>query len=181
MPKLNLILWRKKKEIWTLVALLGFVTLVNLPIVDRFPLLLHVAFKGGGTTFKEYKIHTGLDYIYHHHEYLGGVSVQKISPGFKQIDRGYYLKFEEGTSKEIKELSLLCERPISTCETIPFDNFIGVTLGTYIEVNDEIINRTIYYNSECDVFISHTGNPFDQIYLDMVTRFFNDSCPSTNS
>jgi hypothetical protein len=56
-----------------------------------------------------------------------------------------------------------------------------MTLGTYINVNDEIINRTLYYNPECDVFISHIGDPFNQIYLDMVKGFFNDNCPPIRS
>jgi len=181
MPRSKLVLYRNKKEVWILVVSLGLIALLNSPIADKAPLFLMIAYQGDGTTLNGYKIHTGFDYIFNHDEYLGGVSVQKVASNFKAIDWSYYLKFEEGTSKEIEQISAMCKRPISNCETISFDNFVGVNVGTYIEVNDEIINLTVYYNPDCDVFIRHNGNPFDQVYLEMVNRFFNDNCVESNS
>ena len=178
MPRIQL--YRKKKELWVLVLLVGLVAFFVSPVSDSTPGFLFALSQGAGTELKGYKIHTGLKYIYHHREYLGGVSLSKISSNFKGIENGYYLTFDEGAKKEINKLTKLCTREISSCESTSFDGYEGIGLSTYIESIDEIINRTIYFNRSCEVFISHMGNPFDSKYIEVVERFFHENCNQSN-
>ncbi len=182
---MKLVFWNGKKDLHSLIFLLVFIAFLISPLSGKLPkgaaTYFQTVFQGDGTTLNGYKIYTGNDYIYRHHEFLGGVTVQKVSSGFQGFDWSYSLSFDEGTSREIGNVASICESPKSKCETITFDNFIGVNTATYIEVINKIYNRTVYYNPNCDVFVSHTGNPFDQIYLNMVKRFFNDNCQQSNS
>jgi len=178
-PKIQL--YRKKKELWVLVFLVGLVAFFISPVSDSTPGFLFALSQGTGTELKGYKIHTGLKYIYHHYKYLGGVSLSKISLNFKGIENGYYLSFNEGAKKEIDKLTQLCTREISSCESISFDGYEGFVLSTYIESIDEIVNKTIYFNRSYSVYISHSGNPFDSKYIEVVERFFHDNRNQSNS
>ena len=179
MPRIQL--YKKKKELWALVLLAGIAAFFNSPASDSAPGFIYALSQGTGTELNGYKIHTGLKYIYHHHKYLGGVSLQKISSKFKGTENGYFLSFNEGAKKEFNKLTKLCTREVSSCESISFDGFEGFGLSTYIGTNDEILSKTIYFNHSYSVYISHFGNPFDSKYIEVVERFFNDNRNQSNS
>lgn len=155
--------------------------LLNSPLADRAPLLIQTLYQGSSTSLAGYKIRTGFDYLYHHDQFPGRVSLTRIAPGYKNIDWNFYLIFEQGAKDKVEEIRKMCERPISNCERLSQEKYVGFNLATYIEVNDEIINQTIYFNPKCDVYIYHLGVPFDHRYLDAVERFFDDNCPTTGS
>ena len=176
MEILGIKFYRNKKELWFLLLLVGLIGFLVSPFSESTPGFLYALSEGSGTELNGYEIHTGLRYTYHRNEYLGGVSVSKFSSDFKSMENDYHLSFNEGADKEIEKLNDLCSRVLSSCESISFEGYEGIGLSTYIESIDEIINRTVYFNHSCDIYLSHTGTLFDWKYIEIVERFFNDNC-----
>ncbi len=169
-------LYKSKKDLWSLFFILLIVGLLISPYSDRTTGYIYALYQGDGTEIGGYKIHTGTDYLYHHHEMSGGVSLSKLSKDFGRTEAGYHLTFEEGAKKRSEEITKYCLREGSSCEKISFRNFEGITISNYIEAKDEILNQTFYFSSRCNVHVWHTGAPFDSKYLEAVRKFFDDNC-----
>ena len=182
---MKLVIWNGKKDLHSLIFILLVLAFLFFPDSEESPkrvtTFIHTVFQGDRIILNGHEIYTGNDYVYSHHQYLGGVTVNKVLSGYRGIDWSYNLSFDEGSERRIGDIATMCSHLKNNCETIRFDRFIGVNVATYIEARNSILNWTIYYNSNCDVYPSHRGNPFDQRYLNMVKRFFNDNCQPTNS
>ena len=103
--------------------------------------------------------------------------VEKLGPGFGQVDDDFHLDYYSIEAERIIEYyTKRCQEAEYTC--IPGEGKAHQTISeTYVDPEEANTSTSkIYFNPKCDVVLTHSGQDTDGQYTELVERFFTDNC-----
>lgn len=126
------------------------------------------------TEFQGYKVYLGESHISWS---LGdSMYVEKLNPGFGQVDDDFRLDYSTGAERVIKIYTSRCQDAEYNCEPGEGKAY-QIISRTYVSPDEDYTSITkTYFNPKCDVYLQHSDEDPQGQYTELVERFFNNNC-----